>query len=183
MANTTTPATFEWGSAGAGQARAGRTWPHAMTHAQLMVAVDEGWRAFREGVRHVGRAGMDEQTGGGWSFHDLVAHVAGWQDFTARRLRVYRTTGVFPGPGDEAAVGLPAFANADEFNARLVSSHRLVGAEALVDELDTTFRAVRAELEQLTDEQLHAQDDKAIKVIAGNTYGHYEEHAAELELP
>ena len=152
------------------------------TSKELLALVDEGWRGFREAVRHIGRAKMDEQTGAGWPFHDLFAHVAGWQDFTARRLRVYRTTGAFPGPGDEAAVGIPAFANADEFNARLVSSHRLVGAEALVDELDTTFRAVRAEISQLTDEQLHAQDDKAIKVIAGNTYGHYEEHATELGL-
>ena len=170
---------YEWGSAGAGHGRAGRT---TMTHAELMSAVDEGWRTFREAVRNIGRAKLAEQTGAGWSFHDLIAHVAGWQDLTARRLRVYRTTGAFPGPGDEAAVGVPGFANADEFNARLVSSHRLVGAEALVDELDTTFRAVRAEIAQLSEEQLRAQDDQAINVVAGNTYGHYAEHAKELGL-
>jgi len=124
---------------------------------------------------------MDGQTGAGWTFHDLFAHIAGWHDLTARRLRVFRMTGAFPGPGDESSVGIPAFADADEFNARLVSSHRLVGAEALVDELDTTFHAVRSELAQLTDAQLHADDDRVIAVVAGNTYGHYAEHAAELE--
>jgi len=152
-----------------------------LTHAELLRAVDDGWLSFRERVRHVGRAGMDGQTGAGWTFHDLFAHVAGWHDLTARRLRVFRMTGTFPGAGDESTVGIPAFANADAFNARLVSSHRLVGAQALVDELDTTFRAVRSELAQLTDPQIHADDDRVIAVVAGNTYGHYEEHAAELE--
>ena len=150
------------------------------TSKELLAAADAGWRRFREAVRDVGRAKMDHQTGAGWSYHDLFAHIAGWQDLTARRLRVYRTTGAFPGPGDEGALGSPSFADADEFNALLISSHRLVGAEALVDELDATFRAVRDELTQLTDAQLRANDDRVISVVAGNTYGHYEEHAAEL---
>jgi len=151
-----------------------------VTAAELLSKVDDAWKPFRESVRHVGRAKMGEPTGSGWTYHDLVAHVAGWQDLTARRLRVLRATGALPGPGDEAAVGVEAFSSADELNARLVSSHRLVGAEALLDELDTTFRSVRDEIGQLTDAQIHANEDEVVAVIAGNTYGHYEEHAAEL---
>lgn len=151
------------------------------TSKELVAAVDDGWRRFREAVRHVGRAKMDEPTGGGWRYHDLFAHVAGWHDLTARRLRVLRTTGALPGPGDEAAAGVPAFSN-DELNARLVSSHRLVGAEALLDELDATFASLRAELAQVGDDTLHADDGRVIGMVAGNTYGHYEEHAKELGL-
>ena len=153
-----------------------------ITAKELLERVDDGWRVFREAVRNVGRAKMDDQTGGGWTFHDLFAHIAGWHDLTARRMRVYRTTGTVPGPGDEIALGIPAFANADEFNARLVSGHRLVGAEALVDELDTTFRAVRSEIAGFTDEQVMANDGWVSSVVGGNTYGHYEEHAKELGL-
>jgi hypothetical protein len=142
--------------------------------------VDDGWKRFREAVRHVGRAKMEEQTGAGWSFHDLVAHVAGWHDLTARRLRVFRTTGTFLEAGDEAAIGIPAFKDTDEFNARLVKSHRLVGAEALIDELDTTFRSLRGELTQLTDTQIHANGDWVIRVVAGNSYDHYDDHKGEL---
>jgi hypothetical protein len=158
MANTTIPATSK----------------------ELLARVDEGWRGFREAVRHIGPAKMEEPTGAGWTFHDLVAHVAGWHDLTARRLRAFRTTGAFPGPGDETALGIPAFKDADEFNARLVSSHQLVEAEALVDEVDTTFRALRGELAPLTDEQVHANDDWVIAIVAGDSYGHYAEHATEL---
>ena len=149
---------------------------------ELLAKLDEGWRPFREAVRHVGRAKMDEQTGAGWTFHDLIAHVAGWHDLTARRLRAFRTTGRSPGAGDEAAVGIAPFTDADEFNARLVKSHRLVGAEALTDELDTTYRALRGEIAQLTDEQIHANDDWVVKIVAGNSFGHYAEHAKELGL-
>jgi hypothetical protein len=151
------------------------------TSSQLLAAVDEGWRVFREAVRHVGRARMDEPTGGGWTFHDLFAHVAAWHDLTARRLRVLRTEGRFPAY-NEGVGGIAPFKDADEFNARVTSSHRLVGPEALTDELDTTFRAVRAEVAQLSDEQVRANAGWAIAVIGGNTYGHYEEHAKELGI-
>lgn len=166
-----------------GLGQSGKAGPAArMTHAELMTEVDQGWQRFRATVRNVGRAKMDEQTGAGWSYHDLFAHIAGWQDLTARRLRAYRTTGMFPGPGDAATIGIPDFKDADEFNARLVSAHRLVGAEALVDEVDTTFRSLRAELAKLTDEQVRADDARVVTVVAGNTYGHYLEHAKELDL-
>src|SRR5258708_16677474 len=144
------------------------------TSRELQALVDGGWRRFRGAVRHVGRAKMEGQTGAGGTFHALGAHVAGWHDLTARRLRMYRTTGKFASAGDEAALGIPAFKDTDDFNARLVKSHRLVGAEALTDELDTTFRALRSEGAQLTDAQNHPNHGLGIKVVAGNSYGHHD---------
>lgn len=150
------------------------------TSRELLARVDEAWRPFREAVRGIGRARIGEPTGAGWTYRDLIAHVAAWEDLTARRLRALRTTGHLPGPGEESALGIAAFRDTDDFNARVVASHRLVGAEALHDELDTAHRALRAELEQLADERLHENDDEVIVVVAGNTYTHYADHAAEL---
>jgi hypothetical protein len=152
------------------------------TSNELLGRVDEAWRPFREAVRGVGRARMNQATGTGWTYRDLVAHVAAWHDLTTRRLRKFRETGTFPGPGDEVSLGLPAFSDADDFNARVMASHRLVGAEALVDELDTAFRSLRSEIAQLNDEQIHANADWVVAIVAGNTYDHYAEHAAELDL-
>jgi hypothetical protein len=151
------------------------------TSRELLARMDEGWRQFRETVRHVGRAKMDEPTGGGWTYHDLFAHIAGWHDLTARRVRAFRAEGRFP-QYNEGVGGVAPFKDADEFNARLVSSHRLVGAEALTDELDTTFRALRAEIAELSDKQVLANAGWVIAVAGSNTYGHYAEHAAELGL-
>ena len=151
------------------------------TSRELLARMDEGWRRFREAVRNVGRAKMDEATGGGWTYHDLVAHVAGWHDLTARRMRVYRTDGRRL-EHNEGIPGIAPFADGEEYNVRLLSSHRLVGPEALTDELDTTFRALRAEIAQLSDDQVCASDAWAVSVVAGNTYDHYIEHASELHL-
>jgi Mycothiol maleylpyruvate isomerase N-terminal domain len=160
MANTTTPGTSK----------------------ELLARVDDAWRPFREAVRGVGRARMSQPTGAGWTYRDLLAHVAAWHDLTTRRLRKFRETGTFPGPRDEVFLGLPAFRDADDFNARAMASHRLVGAEALVDELDTAFRSLRSELAALTDEQIHANNDWVVAIVTGNTFGHYAEHATELGL-
>jgi hypothetical protein len=152
------------------------------TSRELLARVDDAWRPFREAVRGIGRARMIEPTGAGWTYRDLLAHVAAWHDLTTRRLRKFRETGTFPGPGDEASLGLPEFRDADDFNARVVTSHRLVGAEALVDELDTAFRSLRSELAKLSDEQIHANRDWVIAIVSGNTFGHYAEHAKEVGL-
>ncbi len=146
---------------------------------ELLARMDDGWRAFRETVRHVGRAKMHEPTGGGWTYHDLFAHIAGWQDLAARRVRVFREEGRFP-EYNEGVGGIASFTDGDELNARLVQSHRLVGPEALTDELETTFRLLRAEVAQLSDEQVRANDGWVAGVVGGNTFGHYEEHAKEL---
>jgi hypothetical protein len=113
---------------------------------------------------------------------ELLAHVAAWHDRTARRLRVFRATGTYPDPGDEAALRLPALADEDDFDARVSASHRLVGAEALLDELDAAFRTLRAEVAQLEDDQIHATGDWAVAIVRGNTDGHYAEHARELGI-
>ena len=56
------------------------------TTAELLARVDEGWRHFREGVRHVGRAGLAERTSAGGTYKDLVAHVAAALEEAPRRL-------------------------------------------------------------------------------------------------
>jgi hypothetical protein len=127
--------------------------------------MDEGWRRLREAVCDVGRAKMDEPTGAGWTYHDLFAHIAGWHDLTLRRMRVYRAEGRFP-EYDEVVGGIAPLTDGHEFNARLGSSHRLVGAEALTDEL----------------EQVRANDDWVSSVVGGNTYRHDEEQATERGL-
>lgn len=158
MANTTIPATTE----------------------QLLARVEAGWRPFRAAVRNLGRAGVGGPTGAGWTYRDLIAHVAAWEDLTARRLRAFRESGDRTRPAEASDV--------DVFNARVVESHRLVGGEALFDELDTAHRRLVEEIGRLTQEQVatDVQDTPwgpaswAVTIVAGNSYGHYDEHAAEI---
>lgn len=150
---------------------------------ELLARIDEGWRPFRDAVRGIGRARMDEATPAGWPHRELLAHVAAWEDLTARRLQSYRETGD-RSPAEEAR-------DVDAFNARVIAQHRLVGAEALLDELDTAHRRLVNELSRLTDEQAAADVHETPfgpaswvqAIVAGSSYGHYAEHASELGLP
>jgi hypothetical protein len=125
---------------------------------------------------------MNEPTGAGWTYRDLLAHGAACHDRTTRRLRKSRETGAFPGLGNEVSLGLPASGDVDDFNARTTASHRLAGAEALVDERDTAVCLLRAELAKVTEAQIYATKDWGIAIVTGNTFGHYDEHPKELGL-
>lgn len=148
----------------------------------LLERVDAGWKPFRDAIRSLGRARINDATSVGWTYRDLIAHVAAWEDLTARRLQTYRETGerTYPAPARDT----------DAFNARVVESHRLVGAEALVDELDTAHRRLVEAIRQLSDEQVAAEVQPTafgpqpwvVAVVAGNSFGHYTEHAAEVGL-
>lgn len=160
MANTTTPRTTN----------------------ELLERVEAGWRPLRDAVRGLGRARFDDPTGGGWTYRDLVAHFAAWEDLTAQRLRAFRESGDRTYPEHAR--------DTDAFNARVAEAHRLVGAEALLDELDTAHRRMVEEIGRLTDEQVR-QDVQptafgpqgwAVAVVAGNSFGHYREHAEELRM-
>lgn len=139
-----------------------------MNRCELLQKVERGWHEFRARVRHVGRDAMSRPTPVGWTYRDLVAHVAAWEELSVRRIRTYRETGEKP----------PFEGDVDAFNARAIAERRLVGPEAIVDELDTAHRLLVEELRRLTEEQ--AADDWVRFVVAVNTFEHYAEHAAEL---
>lgn len=139
------------------------------TGSALAARVDEAWKPFREAVRHLGRAGLGGRTSAGWTYKDLLAHVVGWLDDVPRRIEAIRA-------GTERPLGSQA--EIDAYNARSVSSHALVGPEAMLDELDTAYRRLRASVVALSDEE--ARTPKLLGLVATRTYLHWEEHHAEL---
>jgi hypothetical protein len=125
---------------------------------------------FRLAVMSLGLSGLDATTSTGWTFKDLVAHVTAWSDLTTGRLSRYRETGEMQGPGGEA----------DDINAAVVERTKGRDSREILDELDASTDKLFAEIEKLDEKQLHANDDWAIAIVAGNTYGHFAEHHTEL---
>jgi len=125
---------------------------------------------FRLAVMSLGLAGLDATTSTGWTFKDLVAHVTAWSDLTTGRLARYRETGEMQGSGGEA----------DDINAAVVERTKGRDAREILNELDAATDKLFAEIEKLDEKQLHANDDWAIALVAGNTYGHFAEHHTEL---
>jgi hypothetical protein len=63
-------------------------------------------------------------------------------------------------------------------NARAVNAHQLVGAEAMLDELDTSARRVREVIAALPDERI--RERRTSNIVALYTYLACEEHFDEL---
>ena len=139
------------------------------TVAELAARIEGEWRALRGAIRDRGRGGLAAPAGGGWSYRDLVAHFAGWREVVPRRLAEARA-GTFAGLAGPLGI--------DAFNARSIGERRLVGEEALLDELDSAYRVVREALAGLADADL--ADRRVFSIFAFTTYIHFEEHLAEL---
>jgi DinB family protein/mycothiol maleylpyruvate isomerase-like protein len=135
----------------------------------LLALVQTSWPNFRIGVGSLGVSGLDEKTSTGWTYKDLAAHAAAWEDGTATRLATFRESGSRTGVDD-----------ADAFNAAVVEHTRGRAAAEILRELDAAHDRIVAEIGKLTPEQIHAHDDWVIAVVAGNTYGHYAEHFDEV---
>lgn len=140
------------------------------TSADLVGVVQMPWIPFRLGIGAIGLPGLDEKTSTGWTYKDLVAHAAAWEDLTASRLSELRESG-------QASQGV---ADADAFNGAVVERARGRDARDVVRALDAAHERIVAEIQKLSAEEIHANDDWVIAVVAGNTYGHYAEHFDEV---
>jgi hypothetical protein len=138
---------------------------------ELADIAGRAWISFRLAVLSIGLSGLDAQTSTGWTYKDLVAHVAAWFDLTIDRLAQFRATGETNGPGGEA----------DDINAAVVARTRGREVREILDGLDASMTKLLEEIRKLDDKQIHANDDWVIAIVAGNTYGHFAEHHVELQ--
>jgi len=137
----------------------------------LVGIVQTSWTPFRLAIGAIGLPSLDEKTWTGWTYKDLVAHAAAWEDRAASRLATFRESGAKTYPGVD---------DTDEFNAAVVERTRGREARDVLGELDAAHGRIVGEIGKLTREQLHANDDWVIAVVAGNTYGHYADHLDEI---
>jgi DinB family protein len=137
----------------------------------LFALVQTPWVGFRIAIGAIGIPALEEQTSSGWTYKDLAAHAAAWEERTATRLKVLRESGANTYPGVD---------DADEFNAAVVERTRARDGREVVLELDAAHDHIVEEIQKLSPEQIHANDDWVIAVVAGNTYGHYAEHFDEV---
>ncbi|MGH2492170.1 MAG: DinB family protein, partial [Candidatus Limnocylindria bacterium] len=129
----------------------------------LAMAVSAGWINFRLALMSLGAAGLEATTPVGWTYKALAQHTAGWEDLTVKRLARLRESGEFATSGVDT----------DAFNAEMAErAKERSGPEVLAD-LDAAHTRLVAEVEKLTPEQIRANDEWAIAVVAGNSYGHY----------
>src|SRR5438309_17964 len=130
--------------------------------------IEKVWKPFRAAIRERGRAGLGERTSSGWTYKDLIAHAAGWMEQTVREMQT-----------SEFRTGWTS-ETIQEFNDRSVRTHELVGAEAMIDELDTVYRRLVGTVRGLPAGDV---DERIAGTLPYYTYLHWVEHYAELGIP
>jgi len=117
---------------------------------------------------------MDERLGeDAWTRKQMLEHIAAWHDLTADRLVKMINSGR-PEPLDR---------DTDAFNATVARQAIGKTSGEVLKDMDATFNRLRRQMARLTDAQLKNDDWWAAYVIGGNTYGHYEQHFAEIYTP
>jgi DinB superfamily len=137
--------------------------------------MDEGWATFSERVAALRGEELTTRIGeGGWTRKQMLGHITTWHELTTERLLRFVESG--------EPVGLPGDEPEDAINARAAraSEGRTTG-EVIMSTADS-HRRLRRAVSTLTDAQLAAHEGWAATVIAGNSFDHYAEHLADLEL-
>src|SRR3972149_12278118 len=63
------------------------------TSKELVARMTAAWPAFRIAAGTLTDAQLDEKTRSGWTYRQMLGHVAAWHELAARRLRDFRATG------------------------------------------------------------------------------------------
>ncbi|HUG30823.1 MAG TPA: DinB family protein [Candidatus Limnocylindria bacterium] len=141
------------------------------TVAETLARMDEGWADFRERVQSIPSQVLEEHIAtGSWTLKQMLAHVATWHQLTIERLSGLIETGEPQRTPDDE----------DVINARAARAAAGRTTGEIILDIEHTYRQLRRKVARLTDDQLAAHDAWAAAVIAGNSYGHYREHLADL---
>ena len=133
--------------------------------------MDAGWAGFLGAVRALPNEVLEARIGdGGWTRKQMLAHIGTWHDLTSDRLSRFRDSGEPPDLAEHE----------DVINARAAraASGRTTGE--IVRTTEDSFRRLRREVSQLTDDQIATHDWWAVAILRGNSFGHYEEHLPDL---
>ncbi|MEP7159447.1 MAG: DinB family protein [Chloroflexota bacterium] len=136
--------------------------------------VEGSWAAFRAAAVRFPLERMDEHLSeGGWTRKQMLAHIAAWHDLASDRLVKF-----FLG-------GQPVYLEreTDAINASVARQAIGKTSGEVLKDMEMTYNRLHRQMSRLTDEQLGANDEWAAAIIAGNTFEHYDEHAADLYLP
>jgi hypothetical protein len=129
----------------------------------VLARYDEVWRVFRGRLREIGREHLMDATPSGWSYRDMCAHAANWLQQAVNEL------------GGATKQWNPELIQKE--NERAVAAHKLVGAEAMLDELDTSATRMRETITNIPDDQI--LDPKTFGIVGFYSYLHWEEHLHE----
>jgi uncharacterized damage-inducible protein DinB len=142
-----------------------------LTVREVLARMDDGWNDFQAHVHALPGEKLEARLGeGAWTRKQMLAHIGTWHELTVERLSGLVASGEPPDLDEHE----------DVINAR--SARAAVGRTSgeVVQAMQDSYGRLRREVARLTDAQLVDHDGFAAAIIAGNSYGHYLEHLADL---
>jgi hypothetical protein len=147
---------------------------HPTTVRETLARMDEAWQQFEAAVKSVPLDRMGDRLGeDGWTRKQMLAHVDAWHELAFKRLNDFALTGARQELRDEV----------DAVNARVARAAEGRTAGEIATNTEASYRRLRRLVENLADKQLLAHSGWPAELIAGDTYEHYAEHLADLQLP
>ena len=108
-----------------------------------------------------------------WSVKDLIVHITWWENFTLARLTMLLT-----------GLDKPDIPDYDALNYQVWHINKDRTLENVIAEFDLNLSRWEDMMNALTDDQLNDLDGFStplVSLIAGNSFGHYDEHRPDLE--
>jgi hypothetical protein len=143
------------------------------TVAELLARMDAGWTDFHGRLQAMPNELLEERLGAGaWTRKQMLAHIGTWHDLTVDRLARFMESGEPPDLDQHE----------DEINANAARGATGRTTGEVVQGVEDSYRKLHRQVGRLTDEQLAANKWWALSTVVGNTFGHYKDHAGDLEL-
>jgi len=136
-----------------------------MNTEELLQREDQAWMAFVDAFALVPDDRRDDEgVVPGWSTHDLVWHCGYWAGYVGEVLERI-------GRGESA----PEDQDWDGLNAAVIEEGRGMAWDEVIVRSEGNRERARAALQALS-----TVTDEALEEFTGETFEHYEEHAAEI---
>ena len=137
----------------------------------VLTRMDEGWNDFSTRVQELPGEVLGAHLGdGGWTRKQMLAHITTWHELTVERLSGLMASGEQPELAEDE----------DVINARAARAAEGRTSGEIIQSMQDSYARLRREVSRLTDQQLLDHDGFAASVIAGNSYGHYDEHLDDV---
>ena len=150
--------------------------PETVEKAVLLDKIQTEYNQFEAILAPLNEEQMTTPTvNGHWSVKDNIAHLTAWQDYLLDQLH-----GALA--GKEPPEFMPGLSTEDEINEHFYRKNKDRPLAEVLTAFRASYQRVLAAVQAMSEEALNAPfpwskgDNPVLSLVAGNTYGHYQEH-------
>lgn len=148
----------------------------AFFKSELIKRIRSGYEQFADLIGSLSEEQLTTPgVNGSWSVKDNLAHLTVWQNYMQERLRAAHA-------GSEPPTPFSQFSSEDEINEYVYQQNKDRPLADVLADFTTSYQSLLALVEATPEEVLTSPfpwnkgGNPSWEFVAGNTYGHYEEH-------